>query len=95
MIGNDPTAPDILLLQAAADARGADTSKEIHKILERAHDLDSINFNGAYLPMMEEFAGILTRLRRVIPLSPAFLDISNNPPTVKEPTEAVKSARAN
>jgi tetratricopeptide (TPR) repeat protein len=95
MIGNDPTAPDILILKAAADAKGADTSKQIHKVLELAHDLDSINFNGGNLPMIEEFAGTMARLRRVIPLTPAFLDLANNPPTLKETVQPVKSARAN
>jgi tetratricopeptide (TPR) repeat protein len=97
MVGNDPTAPDILVLQAAADAKGADTSKEIHKVLEQAHQLDPINFNGGNLPLIEEFAGTMARLRRVIPLTPVLLDLSDNPPAVKDKDkeQAVKSARAN
>jgi tetratricopeptide (TPR) repeat protein len=95
MIGNDPTAPDILVLKAAADARGADTSKEIHKTLEQAHEMDPINFNGGNLPLIEEFSGTMARLRRVVPLTPAFLDLANNPPKPQEAPEPAKSARAN
>jgi len=95
MEANDPTAADIGILKAAAQAKGADTSKEIQKALDRAHRMDPDNFNGGNLPRIEDFLLTMIRLHRSVPLSPTLLDISDLPPMSIEKQQVANNVRVN
>jgi len=79
----DPLAPDLAILSAVQYEQNKETFKAAKDALERARKLDPVNFKDTIVPQMPEFAVRMTRLRRVVPMSPRLLDIADNPPPVE------------
>ena len=79
----DPLAPDLAILSAVQYEQNKETFKAAKDALERARKLDSVNFKDTIVPQMPEFAVRMTRLRRVVPMSPRLLDIADNPPPIE------------
>ena len=75
----EPNAPDIFVLQATNLDRAPDRHTHSLEALARARKLDPANYKDTHLPQLTDLMLRMTRLRRVIPLTPALLDRADMP----------------
>ena len=82
--GLDPLAPDVHLLRAALLSRTPGQEKGVKDNLTAARTLDPVNYKDMLVPAMDAFVARMTRLRRVIPLTPYLLDLADEPPLPRD-----------
>lgn len=76
LAGQDPLAPDTILLKAITTARGNASHAAIKPALEFAQKADGTNYTEAYLPPFTTLINRFARLRRIAPLTPDLLDVA-------------------
>jgi tetratricopeptide (TPR) repeat protein len=77
LVAQDPLAPDVALLKAITIAHGDQSNAAIKPALDYAQKSDPLNYKDAFLPPMTTLIARLTRLRRIVPLTPELLDAAD------------------
>jgi|GEM_PF-3176472 len=77
LVTQDPLAPDVALLRAITAAHGNASGAAIKPALDYAQKSDPANYKDSYMPSMPVLIPRLTRLRRVVPLTPEMLDAAD------------------
>ncbi|MCS6777824.1 MAG: tetratricopeptide repeat protein [Chloroherpetonaceae bacterium] len=77
----EPTAPDLFLMMAINLERNDGQHLAALGALERARKLDPVNCKDTHIPEAIDLIPRITRLRRVVPLTPALLDLTEKTST--------------